>query len=282
MPSEGELVRSGAFKVDRARAVEKLRLHQLAEPESFLVWWVRAAVASGARELRLDEDGSSAVLRFDADWEPAQFEDPLEAALGGDGRPPWASDFAIGLLAAPRAGVAEVLLTGGSGASRRTLRLPSEGTAHLGPAKRSGEGTALSAAWPGSTARRLGLTALPRPLPEAIERVRSAARFVPGSFAIRGEAIVRFLPPARRWSYFNDGGATGFVWRPERAEGARIELCAWGLKAAELELGPLGFHACVNNDRLTLDVSGGGIVRDDVFQRTVDYVLRLGKRRGAK
>lgn len=279
---EGEFVRSGAFEVDRARAVKTLRLHQLAEPETFLIWWIRAAAASGARELRLDEDGSSAVLEFDADWDPALVQDPLAAALGGDGSPAWAPDFAIGLLAAPRAGVREVFLTGGRGAARRTLKLPSEGAPQFVLARRAGERTLLRAVWPGAAARWFGLGGSPRAPSKSIERVRAAARFVPGAFLVNGEAIARYQPPAPRWSYFNDGDATGFLWRPEGAEGSRLELCVRGFKAAELELGPLGFHACVNNDRLALDASGGGIVRDDAFLRTVDYVLRLGKRRGAK
>src|SRR5437867_13373737 len=58
MSKAAKLVGSGCFKVDRQRALEKLKEFQLPDPDRFLLPWIRCAVASGATRLTLDLDSS--------------------------------------------------------------------------------------------------------------------------------------------------------------------------------------------------------------------------------
>ena len=53
---EGQLVESGSFKVDRAKALEKIIAYQLEKPGLFTLSWVRTAVASGANNISYDFD----------------------------------------------------------------------------------------------------------------------------------------------------------------------------------------------------------------------------------
>jgi len=45
MSKAARLVGSGSFKVDRQRALEKLKEFQLPDPDMFLLPWIRCAVA---------------------------------------------------------------------------------------------------------------------------------------------------------------------------------------------------------------------------------------------
>ena len=50
---EGVFVEGGALRVDRERALEKLKRFQLGDPGAGLFFWLRCAVASGATRFEL-------------------------------------------------------------------------------------------------------------------------------------------------------------------------------------------------------------------------------------
>ncbi|MCA9620713.1 MAG: hypothetical protein KC731_16935, partial [Myxococcales bacterium] len=62
--SRGKLIASGQFRVDAARAVEKLREHQLVDLHHYTHELARAAVASGAPRIDLDYDADDVHLVF--------------------------------------------------------------------------------------------------------------------------------------------------------------------------------------------------------------------------
>ncbi|MBI4422802.1 MAG: hypothetical protein HY554_03695, partial [Elusimicrobia bacterium] len=82
MSEEGAVfARSGAFRVDRALALEKLSRFALARGELFLLPWLRSAVAARARRLRAD-GAMSLRVAFDGDaFTREELADPYAALL---------------------------------------------------------------------------------------------------------------------------------------------------------------------------------------------------------
>ncbi|TBR18348.1 hypothetical protein EPO15_15295, partial [bacterium] len=95
MPDEekGELVESGSFRVDRARALEKLSAFRRRDVGCVMLF-ARAAAASGARELSIERASRSIVFRFDGKpFARGELADPFavlfEEGRGGDERRRW-------------------------------------------------------------------------------------------------------------------------------------------------------------------------------------------------
>lgn len=80
---DGELVGEGGFKVDRARAVAKLKKFQLRSPDLFLLAWVRAANAAGAKVLRLKTSSEGLRISFDSASLPPAEADRYAALFAG-------------------------------------------------------------------------------------------------------------------------------------------------------------------------------------------------------
>jgi len=104
MEEEGELVESGSFKIDRARALEKLKSFQFADPNSFILALARAAVAAEAPELRADRVENGIRLWFAG--RPLTLED-LEDPFAGlfseeDAKDEFKRQLALGILGALR------------------------------------------------------------------------------------------------------------------------------------------------------------------------------------
>lgn len=116
----GELVETGGFRVDRGRALDKLRAFRN-ESVGAVFLFVRAAVASGARALTVAESPASLTLEWDGPpLSPRFFDDPyspLFAEGAGRGRPErWA---ALALLHAFGPGVRRVSVESGEAGRRR-------------------------------------------------------------------------------------------------------------------------------------------------------------------
>ncbi|MCX5789907.1 MAG: hypothetical protein NTX64_15600, partial [Elusimicrobia bacterium] len=94
---EARIVRSGHFRIDPRRALEKLRRFRFAHPAIFLDEWVRCAVVSGASRVRIEPRRGELAILFDGrPLSKPELEDPWSAALEGEGR---ARDLALGLVA---------------------------------------------------------------------------------------------------------------------------------------------------------------------------------------
>lgn len=80
----GELVETGGFRVDRSRALDKLRSFRN-ESVGAVSLFVRAAVASGARKLAVREEAAAVSLAWDgAPLRPSFFGDPYAALFTED------------------------------------------------------------------------------------------------------------------------------------------------------------------------------------------------------
>ncbi|PCI33016.1 MAG: hypothetical protein COB53_12340 [Elusimicrobia bacterium] len=116
------LVETGAFGIDRARALEKLRDFQIEHPEEFYRDLVRAGVHSKAEWIRV-EPGDSFRISFDG--RPLTYgtlEDPFSSLISGD-NPATERDKALayGILAALRLGPERITVESGRGRDRRLL-----------------------------------------------------------------------------------------------------------------------------------------------------------------
>ena len=120
---EGELISTGAFRVDREKALEKLSRYQTPDPSLFMLPWVRAAVAGGATHIgmSLAKDGNF-IMAFDGEPVRPDLADP-SACLFADAPDPRLKQLAVGILAALRLNPHEVTLTSGRAGERRCLKL---------------------------------------------------------------------------------------------------------------------------------------------------------------
>ncbi len=77
-PASGRRVGAGILRVDAARAIQKLREYQLANPISWILESIRAAVASGATRIDLQGDSNDIWLRWNGPaWERAHLPELL-------------------------------------------------------------------------------------------------------------------------------------------------------------------------------------------------------------
>src|SRR5262245_463167 len=121
MSKTPKLVASGSFRVDRQRALEKLKDFQLPDPDMFLLPWIRCAVASGATRVTMDLD--SAEIRFDGrGFMREELTDPY-ACLFDESAPPRNRQLAYALLATLRK--SSLVLTSGRSGERLSLTVNS-------------------------------------------------------------------------------------------------------------------------------------------------------------
>lgn len=192
------LVESGAFRVDAAKAVEKLSRFQLLDAAAFAVPWLRAAVASGARTVKARRDGGLLELRFDGTPLPAMVLREPYAGLLGSEEAPAARQLAVGLLALMRLAPAEVEIVSGHGEERRRLRAPVGGSAGD---PEPGTETILRVRWAGVSPGRFPVAAL--------EHLRAAYGMTETRLLIDGVQVPdpsRGVKPLAEW---RDGTAHG-------------------------------------------------------------------------
>ena len=73
-------VESGSFRVDRKRALEKLMRFQMPDVQLFLLPWIRAAAASGAKHLWISHEDGGLEIRFDGrPWTAEELKDPYRS-----------------------------------------------------------------------------------------------------------------------------------------------------------------------------------------------------------
>ncbi len=105
MPGDGKLVESGAFRVDRSRALDKLMRFQLPEARMYPLPWVQAAVASGATKVVITPQPTGLQFDFDGQpWTKRDLADPYRHLFDEDpdGSKTRHRELAIGVLTALR------------------------------------------------------------------------------------------------------------------------------------------------------------------------------------
>lgn len=253
-----QLVSSGGFRLDRARALEKLQERQFERSEDFAIAWLRAAVASRATRLDISVSARSFRMRFDGDaFGHAELTDPLHALLdGGEAR---VRELGFGLLGALRLGPREVVLASGRGGSRSRLSVT------LGGSKRtrgdSSEDTVIEARWwatSGPSAKAV------------VERLRSDFGFADLRLTLNQEELP-MIPQPGPAGWMEAGSADcRILLGPQPQENSSIQVYKFGARAGSLEHNldtTAQVVALVCDDRLSLDASRAKVVRDLELQR---------------
>lgn len=207
-----ELVERGAFRVDRARALEKLSRFQLGDPAFGIFFWVRCAVASGAASVDIDPGLVSFTLRFDGRPLTAkELHDPYSAFFV-EGASPRARHLAYGLLWAFRLEPSLVTLVSGPPGDRFEFSATGPAAETVKPVT-GGDGTVLSVAglWKNAASRPWS------PDPEAF-----AARLgtAPAKIRYKGRDLPRTLD-APGWTRAELSGGAWALLRPSRMQANR-------------------------------------------------------------
>ncbi|MBI4347278.1 MAG: hypothetical protein HY553_10515 [Elusimicrobia bacterium] len=141
------IVSSGAFRVDRERAIEVLRRHQLPDPRDFLLPWIGLAAASGATNVELYARLRGLELRFDGRPIPAEkLRDPFECLFGEQDRAP---QLVAGLLGALRLSPKRVQVRSGEPGLRVRLVIDRWERQSLAPDSEDTASTSLEVEWRG-------------------------------------------------------------------------------------------------------------------------------------
>lgn len=242
---EGELVERGTFSVDMAVAAEKLSDYQLPDAKDFLVPWLRAAVASGAKRVSAGVVDGALTFQFDGDQ-------PDPAVLG---------DLTAGLL------------LGAGDAAARHLAYGALALNRLSPdsvqAVREDGLTVLRVRW-----ARGGHAAA------ALKRLRAAYGMTGVVLTVDGEPVpdpARAKEPVKAWrgtrtrvAVFADGLAAG--------EG-RVHLYVLGalVETVRMNLGG-NFTAYATNNRFALSLSQSSVVKDARYEKFERRMVRMRRR----
>lgn len=242
---EGELVERGTFSVDMAVAAEKLAEYQLPDAKDFLLPWLRAAVASGAKRVSAGEVDGALTFQFDgAAPDPAVLGDLTAGLLVGAGDDA-ARHLAYGALALQRLEPASV------------------------HASREDGLTVLRARWSGSS-----------PAAAALKRLRAAYGMTSVVLTVDGEPVpdpARAKEPVKAWrgtrtrvTILEDGLGAG--------EG-RVRLYVLGalVETVAMNLGG-NFTAYATNNRFALSLSQSSVVKDARYEKFERRMARMRRR----
>ncbi|MFA5139240.1 MAG: hypothetical protein WC728_08400 [Elusimicrobiota bacterium] len=237
---EGVFIESGSFRVDRSRALETLKEHQLEDAESLLLPWARCAVLLGADSIHVDKDGRDVSMRFGGKaLDPGVLKDPFQALFdepAAEDEP--ARQLAVGILAAQRLSSSEVRI--GSGPDRQT---------ELGVSLRSFRA--------------------PR---RALEKLRVACAMLEIPLFLCETRVSSLWEAAQASGQsFRKGTARGFLVDVPPRQSGRVHLYRQGVRVgetrADLSVPAVGH---VNDDSFRLNASHSGVLQDMVL----DYAVR--------
>ncbi|MBI4349464.1 MAG: hypothetical protein HY553_21695 [Elusimicrobia bacterium] len=255
--TDGEWVASGSFKIDRAAALEKLARYQSLDPTRFLLSWIRAAVAAGARSVTVERADRTLVFeaaggRFSRD-EFAEVYDPLLAPVEGPAR---AKRFhlALGFLALERMEPEEVEIE------------PANGRGAVGGAR------IVVRARPSSRGGRLF---------RALEWPETECAGCPIPITLPGMEVPRLAASRGDWLEYRHRSVRAWV-RPAltRLQGHRAAFSCLGVRGATLELESdlAGVDGLIEHPELALDLSQTGVVRDEAYGAAVEALRQAAGR----
>lgn len=251
-------VSSGGFRVDRAKALEKLRAFQTPDPELFMLPWVRAAVAGGATRIALDlARTGDFTMSFDGSPVRADQADPSVALFGTnpDARLRY---LAVGILAALRLRPKLVTLSSGTGPERRCLRLGAAGDSFDVQEADTTDTILWVIPWEGVPADRWHI------------KVLDATRSCPARMVIGGSVVRPFDGKDAIGLMSADAGRR--IWLEPLAEAHSLwQLSLHGVGAGFLRrrtrIPTAGF---IDDPQLTLDASQTNAVRNEAHSRAAE------------
>lgn len=269
LEGEGTVESRGGFTLDRAKAREKMRQFQLADPREYLLHLVRAASLMGAQRISIDIDADDMHLRFDGQtFATTDFEELYDALFGraDDQSVAARRHLALGLNAA--LGLDPRRIEVRSGSAR--LRVAPGVDDDFGVLDPPIEGTWIHAR------DRLRLGNLVRffknmadGLPEAA-LVRARCGFCPIELVVNGAPVPSgFDGLAQQTQGFNRQTADGFdvgggLTTPDAP--GRVHLIVGGVQITTMERPDMpGLLAAATGPGLRTDVSQANVVRGEAF-----------------
>lgn len=262
---EGLLVGAGAFKVDRAHALEKLRLYQLPPSVGGWLLWARCAAACGGHEAEVKAGMADFAMTFSGvPFSRSELEDPFAPLFTAAG-PNRERGFtlALGLLQALASGPKQVVVETGLEAARLRMTARSLGDISVVPAPGPETRTRLAASW------SFGSESRDRFLNRAYAGQSSVPLFHADRLTMKGDSVDRWPAEAAAGRPFRLGDALGRLAPPSfyTPPDSHLSLYKLGVYVCEQrELLPWAkVQAWVNDDKLTLSADQAGVVRNARF-----------------
>ena len=263
-------VESGAFRVDRRRALDKLMRFQLPQAEMFMLPWVRSAVAGGATYVRLGAVDGTFEMRFDGrPFGREELTDPYSCLF--DRYKPENRrnrELAIGLLSVMRLKPLFVSIASGAPGSRTRLRAESIESDRVDPAGDPETDTVIRVA-PSAAAVALWS-------PDRAEWIERLCRVCPIPVWLSGEEAVREIKPASPPGlYFDENGLRGWLTAPaELGPVSTLDAYTLGVfvSPTQLTLPRVQVDGYLNDDEFTLSASQSAVARNARFKRAADIL----------
>lgn len=259
---DGRLVDSGAFRVDRSRALDKLMRFQLPEARMYPLPWVQAAVASGAKRVAVTTQPAGLEFAFDGlPWTRRDLLDPYRHLFDEDpdGSRTRHRELAIGILTALRVPAQHISATFTDEGKEWVLHVKDVTAESLEEGELKDRGL---------PAMRLFVAARTSFSKEK-EFLEKYARHCPVPiFFGRAQLATQTPPPSVLEAAFEADGVSGRLSLPRwPLESSRVELVTHGVIVAEewLRLPGVQVEGWVRNDGFRKTLSQMGVVKDAYY-----------------
>jgi hypothetical protein len=241
----------------------------LADPSCYLLSWVRFAVAGGASRIGIRSGWRRVEMRFDGrPLSRGQLARPYDCLFDEAGAAEVRDrHLAVGLLSAFRLSPSAVTLTSGCGPDRHTLRAEAPDRDSLSAGGDPGQDTVLRVEWP-----------FRMPDGVSIERQLDYVRYsgcwlcaVP--VMVDGAEAERYHDSWAMFS-FSANGVRGYLAPSPGSAESSLKIYVWSIYVCDIgvRLPWVQSSAQINCDRLQLDASHGGVIRDAAFEEVVAEV----------
>ncbi|MBI5200790.1 MAG: hypothetical protein HY925_04305 [Elusimicrobia bacterium] len=256
-----QLVATGTFLVDRARALKKLDAFRVADPLSCIDWWLRAAIAAGARRIEADE-GAGFDVSFDGRTFDPALADPASCLFAEDPDPAL-RHLSWGILSVLKLRVPSVTVISGTGTSRRAATFTPEGL-EVEPVDDGGSDTRISAAFADS-------------ILDWREQLTLAYRACPAELIV-GERVLN--PVSKEDGYYQEKGKRRLFLRPEMPRSdAQVSASYYGVRVQELDWAEtIVVSGFVDDPGFTLDASRAKLVRNAALKSAREEVAAAAER----
>ncbi len=273
MDDDAELVESGSFRVDRARALEKLKEFQFSDPALFILAFARCAVAAGASSIEVASEDSGFIIRFDGKlFSHQRLNAPFEALFAEEGdRSEADRHLALGILGALR--TTPTTLTVESGPAENRIHLALESVEKFGVTrKKSNESkTRINLQWGKNWIGG----------PRAIPVLQEGCAMLPIPLSIDGAPVNR-LPDSEKVPVheFTAGSVRGFLVAAPLKDGlfsfgsenypSRLYLYKNGIRVDTVEHDfPVAVDAHLEASDFSTNATYSGIITNPVFDAAV-------------
>jgi hypothetical protein len=266
-------VGSGSFRIDREKALETLLRFQLPDPTQYLLCWVRAACAAGAAEIRITVSEQGLELRFaGTPFAYDELKDPYQALFGKAGGSGSAlRHLAYGMLAALRTVPEIISVASGKGKGRSRLEVSSLSQDRIERVEEEGADTVIRVLRPKDGT-----------VSKALAHIRGSTSMCPAEIFVCDEKAAPLQDVERRLAVsVEEDGARTLLWVPEElAARSRVELHVLGVwvDTADIELPAVQVWGRVNDDRMQLNASLTGVVRDGRYRAMVNRLPKAAER----